>query len=322
MSSKLEKAVRSHTGLQGAFSQDEVLTDRERIIFIIFMERSCYLILVASALVTTSALFANTEPLNEPKMAERFVEMDAAGNWEERFFDDGVGTREEGNWNNGKWQEKWFLDGEIASVRNTQKGLLLTAGPRWRDDAHHMVLWTHQQFEGDLKIEYSFTRADFEEGCVVILYIQATGSGEDGFAEDISKWNDYRAVPTMSTYFKNMHTYHISYATNGPHVYEGGDYVRARRYDPAIGGLRGSEMVPDYTDTGLWEPGVEHQVTVIKNNLELMMKVEAPNQTKYFHFINDKHPPITHGRIGLRQMFTRSSFYKNFKVSESIHEID
>lgn len=248
---------------------------------------------------------------------ERFNQMNAAHEWKEVFFDSGVGTREDGNWRDGKWQQKWFLDGEIASVENTANGLQLAAGPRDKDDDHHMVLWTHQDFSGDLKIEYEFTRTDYQDGAVIIIYIQATGSGEEGFAEDITEWSDYRASPKMSKYFLNLNTYHISYATNGPFNNEGQtDYVRARRYLPALGRLRGSDIEPDYRDTGMFEPGVPYQITIIKEDLELVMKVEGPNETKYFYFKNDKFPPITNGRIGLRQMYTRSAVYKDFRVSE------
>jgi len=35
----------------------------------------------------------------------------------------------------------------------------------------------------------------------------------------------------------------------------------------------------------------------------------------YFTLTNDKCPPVTEGRIGLRQMHTRESRYADFKVS-------
>jgi hypothetical protein len=86
-------------------------------------------------------------------------------------------------------------------------------------------------FDGDLRIEYEFTRLDTTVRFVNIIYIQATGSGEDGFGHDISEWSDYRRVPSMSHYFRNMHTYHISYAAFGTQNNDPDeDYVRARRY--------------------------------------------------------------------------------------------
>jgi hypothetical protein len=83
--------------------------------------------------------------------------------WREVFADDGT----------GEWKQKWFLDGEVGKVGNGPDGMTLTAGPEFGNDAHHMVLWTRDSFEGDLKIEYDFTRLDAERRCVTILYIQA-----------------------------------------------------------------------------------------------------------------------------------------------------
>jgi hypothetical protein len=68
--------------------------------------------------------------------------------------------------------------------------MVLTAGPEFGNDAHHMVLWTKSSFEGDLRIDFDYTRLDRETRCVNILYIQATGSGKGPYQEDIMKWND------------------------------------------------------------------------------------------------------------------------------------
>jgi len=250
----------------------------------------------------------------------RFEEMERVHKWQESFFDEGTGDAETGGWKDGLWQKKWFLDGEIGSVDNEAQGMHLHAGPRWKDDAHHMVLWTKQEFAGDLKIEYDFTRTDMEDtGSVIIIYIQATGDGSAEFPEDITKWNAHRAVPTMGKYFHNMNLYHISYATGSPFM-EGGaaDYVRARRYMPDGDTLRGTELSPEYAGTGVFEPGVTYRITIIKQDREIAMKVAEPEKTKYFWFKNDKLPVVTHGRIGLRHMYTRSARYKDFRVSEVV----
>ena len=216
----------------------------------------------------------------------------------------------------GDWTEQWFLDGEIASVSNDKKGMQLTAGPKFKNDAHHMVLWTKESFEGDVKIEYDFTRLDFESRCVNILYIQATGSGEGPFKKDIAEWNTLREVPAMRMYFDHMNTYHISYAAF-PNV--GNDrksYIRARRYMPNKTGLKGSDLKPDYYPDGLFAPGVPHKITVIKKERDIFMRIVNSEQTYYCHFTNPDLPVIEEGRIGLRLMFTRSSRFANFKISE------
>ncbi len=102
------------------------------------------------------------------------------------------------------WQDNWFLDGEIAKVEYNEFGMDLIAGPINRNNAHHSVLWTKQSFEGDVKIEYDYTRTDSTMVNVNILFIQATGNGKGIFDKDISKWNDFRKVPTMSKYYNNM----------------------------------------------------------------------------------------------------------------------
>lgn len=251
---------------------------------------------------------------------QRFAEMDQARSWKEAFFDSGISEENTVGWRDGRWQADWFLDGEIGAVSNERRGMNLAAGPRWRDNAHHMVLWTKQAFAGDLKIEYAFTRTDIQDtGSVILIYIQATGEGSEDFPEDITEWNDYRSVPTMSSYFRHMHLYHISYSTGNPFIRGGADYVRARRYMPDTNRLGGTNLPQEYSDTGLFRPDVTYQITIIKEDFEIVMRVEdAEGEAKYFWFKNDEFPAVTHGRIGLRHMFTRSARYTDFRVSESV----
>jgi hypothetical protein len=229
----------------------------------------------------------------------------AAGNWQEVFADEGVGS----------WKEKWFLDGEVGTVTNSPEGMTLTAGPESKNDAHHMVLWTKQEFAGDLKIEYDYTRTDEASQFVTILYIQATGSGKGRFAKDITKWNELRKVPAMSTYYDNMHAYHLSYAAFGDSGQEKTSYIRGRRYLPHAKGLNGTELVPDYRFDSLFASGVKHHITVIKRDRDIHLRIENPDGVRYCHLRNAKRPVITEGRIGLRHMFTRSARYRNFRVS-------
>ena len=68
------------------------------------------------------------------------------GKWKEVFSDEY--TKD--------WKQKWFLDGEIGTVKTGKNGMTLTGGPEYKNDAHHMVLWTKESFKGDLKIEYDY----------------------------------------------------------------------------------------------------------------------------------------------------------------------
>lgn len=229
-------------------------------------------------------------------------------NWLEVFEDAGTGN----------WRDRWFLDGEVGEVANSPDGMRLTAGPEFKNDAHHMVLWTKESFEGDLKIEYDYTRLDAETRCVNILYIQATGSGMGPYSKDIAEWNGLRRVPAMRMYFNHMNTYHISYAAF-PNNEDTTSYIRARRYKADESGLTGSDLEPDYFPVGLFETGVPHKITVIKRARELNIRVENPNQVYYCRMANPDMPAITEGRIGLRHMYTRSALYKNLRIFSSNH---
>ena len=261
--------------------------------------------------MTALALLLGT--LASPACAES--DQDAAGrtafqqaderSWREVFSDDGTGD----------WKGKWFLDGEVGKVTTGPEGMTLTAGPEFKNDAHHMVLWTKQEFEGDLKIEYDFTRTDEEQRCVTILYIQATGSGQGKFGKDIATWSDLRKVPAMRTYYDNMNTYHLSYAAFGDSGDDRSSYIRGRRYMPHRTGLKGTELVPDYRFDSLFATGVEHHITVIKRERDLHIRVQNPDGVRYCHLHNGKLPAVTEGRIGLRHMFTRSARYRNFQIS-------
>lgn len=232
-------------------------------------------------------------------------EQAAEGPWEEVFFDPCTED----------WQKRWILDGEIGTVTNTPEGMELVAGPEFRNDAHHMVLWTRREFEGDLRIDYEYTRLDSETRCVNILYVQATGSGQGPYRKDIMEWAELRRVPAMKMYFNHMNTYHISYAAYPNQDDETEDYVRARRYMPEKNGLRGTDLEPDYFRTGLFGKGVPHRITVVKRDNDLVMRVSNPEKTSCYHWHNDRLPPIKEGRIGLRHMFTRAARYKNFRIS-------
>jgi hypothetical protein len=115
----------------------------------------------------------------------------------------------------------------------------------------------------------------------------------------------------MSMYYDHMHTYHISYAAAPGSDKE---YIRARRYMPNRTGLEGTELAPDYAPKGLFEPGVPHQITIIKKERDLFMRIENADQVYYCHMTNPHLPVITEGRVGLRHMFTRSARYKNIRI--------
>jgi len=192
------------------------------------------------------------------------------------------------------------------------------AGPVWRDDSSHAVLWTKQEFSGDIRVDYEYTKLDDRIEAVNILYLMATGSGAKGYDQDIFRWSDKRDVPAMQKYFTHMNLLHISYAAfDMPNSDPQEDYIRARRYMPETGnGLRGTALQPDYRRTGLFEKDVPHQITVIKTENDLFMYIRNDQTKLLAHWQTSGFPNVTEGRIGLRHMWTRSARYKNFRVSQ------
>lgn len=227
--------------------------------------------------------------------------------WKEVFSDKG----------DGDWKQSWFLDGEKAKVKNTPEGMLFSAGPVERENASHAVLWTKMSFQGDLKIEFEFTKMDKATKAVNILYIQATGDEEVPYTKDIAEWSDLRKVPKMSTYYNNMNLWHVSYAAFGNgNEKEKKDYMRARRY-PVLRGkkFKNTEVGESYDDTGLFKDDITYHMTVIKKDDLLFIKVDGDGKSKLFAWDFSDFPPVLEGRIGLRHMWTRSSKYANFSVS-------
>jgi hypothetical protein len=229
--------------------------------------------------------------------------------WQEIFADSG---KED-------WGQKWFLDGDLAKVENSQEGMTIYAGPKDGSDADHAVLWTKSIFEADkLKIEFNFTRIDTSPAnSVNIIYILAQGGGDKPL--DILEWADERREPAMSRYFNNMDTYHISYAVSGVKpAPESERYIRGRRYMPSSGGgLAGTELFPEYMEVPLFEPGVRYAMTFIKAGTELFLNVRGNDKDMVFYFDASGFPSIEKGRIGLRQMFTRVSRYSDITISSA-----
>jgi len=225
-------------------------------------------------------------------------------NWNEVFFDNCTDD----------WTDRWFLDGKKASIANTKDGMDFHAGKVFLDDSCHAVLWTKESFNGDIRIEFNYTRLDDESRCVNILYIQATGIDNGPYAKDITKWSELREIPSMSHYFDKMHTYHISFAAFDNEFSrkpkEG--YIRARRY--MGNGLEGTELTPEYPPEGFFSRGEKHKMIFVKTGNDIFFHITNSTGSKLCHWHNDKFPGIEEGRIGIRHMFTRAARYKNIRI--------
>jgi hypothetical protein len=214
------------------------------------------------------------------------------------------------------WQTHWFLDGQLATLENRETGMNFQAGPLNRNDAHHAVLWTKASFQGDLKLEYTYTRTDSQIINVNILYLQAQGIGEGPYAADISQWSELRTVPSMRIYFTYMNALHISYAAFGTKNEDpAADYVRARKYPASEETpFRETEIPPSFDRTGLFLPHVPYHITVIKADSMLYFQVKGKQKEQLFSWHVPNSNPLQAGRIGLRHMYTRSAEYRDFRV--------
>ncbi len=216
----------------------------------------------------------------------------------------------------GDWQDNWMLDGLIATVENSAEGMNFKAGEEYGNDAHHAVLWTKESFEGDIKIEYNYTRTEEQTVNVNILYIQAQGIGTGEYDKDISKWNHLRETPHMWIYYKYMNPLHISYAAF-PMVNEDpeDDYLRVRKYpiDEHIS-FDQMEVEPTFFNIGLFKPFITYKVTVIKSDNTLFMNVEGDDREECYEWDLTGKVPAVEGRVGLRHMYTRAARYSDFKV--------
>ena len=220
------------------------------------------------------------------------------------------------------WQEKWFLDGKKATVRTGEDGLYFAGGTvTKRQDpiayhAHHAVLWTHQVFEGDIRIQYEMTRVDDSSYGTTLLYIQAQGIDTSPYDADIHAWKAIREIPAMSIYNKKMDLISLSFRKE----------LRCKRYPRMddTGKLypRGGLVEPMQDYAGI-ETGKTYHVEVEKragsatlvlyNAHKKAVLLEATWDTTQ---VSDRLEPqlIKKGRIGLRHMSTMQFVYKNFTV--------
>lgn len=218
----------------------------------------------------------------------------------------------------------WSLDGAQGTIQCSDEGLTLRAGNVLDNDSCHVVLWSRTPFSGDMMVTYDFTRLDYSKGSSVnILYMHAQGVGVGEYERDIMAWSNLRDVAAMRTYFNHMNLYHISYAVTDYGRGEArkdsivSDYVRARRYNPLEkGGLGGTNLTPEYAHTGLFKPNVTYHITVILSlqNNRIYMEVTNEEERQLFWFDIDEDTKLHDGYLGFRQMWQRTSRYKNLNV--------
>lgn len=73
----------------------------------------------------------------------------------------------------GDWTEQWFLDGQVASVSNSELGMQLTAGPQFKNDAFPNM--------GDERQSYIRARRYMPE----LIGLEGTNLQPDYFPDDL-----------------------------------------------------------------------------------------------------------------------------------------
>ena len=176
------------------------------------------------------------------------------------------------------WQESWFLDGKEATVEHRDGGLYFSAGTitksmdREKYHAHHAVLWTKQEFEGDIDISYELTRVDDSTYGTTLLYIQAQGIGVPPYVKDIYAWRELREKPAMALYFKYMSLVSLSFREN----------LRCKRYPwfDVEKDVRFDPLIDPMVDYERMEPGKTYQVEVEKRKRSLTLRLFRKEDSK------------------------------------------
>jgi len=221
------------------------------------------------------------------------------------------------------WQDNWFLDGKRATLDHRDGGLafLTTASnvdkrvDRIAFDAQHAVLWTRQEFEGDIRISYTYTKLP-DCSWQKLIYVQAQGIGEKPYVEDIYTWRDLREVSIMSSYFNHMNLIGLSLR----------DEIRCKRYPWSD--LEGSELktefMPRAVSKGMPEGRAFHcLVEKRKKSISLRITDAETGEPAVDHIwdltdeevLEGRNPKfIEKGRIGIRLMGGHKILMRDFKV--------
>ncbi len=229
----------------------------------------------------------------------------------------------------GDWREQWFLDGHKAELQQDENGLHFTAttlpgiwetrreSAEMRElfDSMHAVLWTREEFEGEIAVSFEMTRTS--ESFTFLLYILAQGVGTPPYAEDITEWNELREIPSMHLYFRNLNLTGVTFR----------DQVRLRRYPwkDADGVDYEDNLIGEMLDYDQLPVGNTYKVYVELRTATLRIRIEEVGNPenvldRTFNRIDDLDPrrptPGTRGRIGLRHMTGTAVRYRNVQVRQ------
>jgi hypothetical protein len=224
------------------------------------------------------------------------------------------------------WQKNWFLDGKKAALEHRDGGLAFITDTSKVDkrvdrgpfDSQHAVLWTRKEFEGDIRITYTFTKLP---GCSwqSLIYVHAQGIGEGPYVKDIYAWRDRREVASMDKYFNYMNLISLSLRSM-IHCkrYPWSDIVTEKKFE--------TEFKPRAENKGM-PVGKELHCLVEKRKTSILLRIGDGETGEYLvdhtwdltdeKVLKDRDPRhVEKGRIGLRHMGGHKVLYRNFKVEQ------
>jgi len=76
------------------------------------------------------------------------------------------------------------------------------------------------------------------------------------------------------------------------------------------------QLAPDYSRTGLFQPGERVHVIVLKDDRWLFFSAANATTQKLYAWSLTRIPPVVAGRIGIRHMFQRAALYENLRIGE------
>lgn len=223
----------------------------------------------------------------------------------------------------GDWQKNWFLDGKKAVLEHKDGGLAFMTTESKIDkrvdrapfDSQHANLWTRQEFSGEIRISYTFSKMA-DSSWQKLIYIQARGIGQKPYVEDIYAWRDLRTVARMDKYYKYMNLVSLSLR----------DQIRCKRY-PVVDLEDNSipcESLPRGVNKGLPNGG-EFKVVIEKRNKSISMQIKDAKTGEFvvdhkwdLSELTEKRSPkfVEKGRIGIRLMGGHKIIMSDFKVEQ------
>lgn len=221
------------------------------------------------------------------------------------------------------WQDNWFLDGERATLEHRDGGLafLTTASEvdkrvgRAAFDAQHAVLWTRQEFAGDIRITYTYSKLP-ECSWQKLIYVQARGTGHGPYVQDIYAWRELRRVAVMSEYFNRMDLISLSVR----------DEIRCKRYP--LSDPEGNKLEPEFLPRASYDGiaigrDVRCQVDKRSESIRLLMTYVDTGERILDHTwdltderVNQGRDPefVEVGRIGIRLMGGHKILMRDFTL--------